>query len=82
MKLPRDIGEIELARKLEKYEYQITRQTGSHIRLSSAFKGTKHHVTIPRHGPIKIGTLDSILKSVALYLEKEKSSIIEEILKT
>jgi predicted RNA binding protein YcfA (HicA-like mRNA interferase family) len=34
-KLPRDISGAEFARLLKKYDYKITRQTGSHIRLTS-----------------------------------------------
>ena len=40
MKLPRDVGGEELAALLVKYGYGITRQTGSHIRLTSTVKGT------------------------------------------
>jgi predicted RNA binding protein YcfA (HicA-like mRNA interferase family) len=35
MKLPRDITGIELAKRLEILGYQITRQTGSHLRLTT-----------------------------------------------
>jgi len=35
MKLPRDISGPELARLLKKLGYQITRQTGSHLRLTT-----------------------------------------------
>ncbi len=33
MKLPRDLGGEELAKLLKKYGYEVTRQTGSHMRL-------------------------------------------------
>ncbi len=33
MRLPRDLGGQELAHRLEKFGYHITRQTGSHLRL-------------------------------------------------
>ncbi|NYE57789.1 putative RNA binding protein YcfA (HicA-like mRNA interferase family) [Carboxydothermus ferrireducens DSM 11255] len=36
----------------------VTRQTGSHIRLTTTLKG-EHHVTIPLHDPLKIGTLNN-----------------------
>lgn len=42
MKLPRDIGGMELAKKLQRFGYQITRQTGSHIRLTTQQKGEHH----------------------------------------
>uniref|UniRef100_A0A7C6EDI9 Type II toxin-antitoxin system HicA family toxin n=1 Tax=candidate division WOR-3 bacterium TaxID=2052148 RepID=A0A7C6EDI9_UNCW3 len=78
MKLPRDIGGEELAKLLSRYGYQITRQTGSHIRLTSTIKG-EHHITIPRHKPIKVGTLNNILSDIAGYLKKEKKRLIEEL---
>jgi len=78
MKLPRDIGGVELARLLARYGYKITRQTGSHMRLTSMLKG-EHHITIPRHKPLKVGTLNGILSDIALYLEKDKQILIDEL---
>ncbi len=37
MKLPRDMGGEELAVLLRRRGYEITRQTGSHIRSNSCF---------------------------------------------
>ncbi len=79
MKLPRDIGGEELAELLAKYSYRITRQTGSHLRLTSNIKGTEHHLTIPRHKSLKIGTLNNILNSVALHLEIDKQELIKSL---
>ena len=79
MKLPRDISGVELAHKLGKYKYQITRQNGSHMRLTTTLKGTEHHITIPAHDFLKIGMLNFILDSVAAYLEIEKETLAEEL---
>jgi predicted RNA binding protein YcfA (HicA-like mRNA interferase family) len=79
MKLPRSLGGEELAALLGRYGYQVTRQTGSHIRLTSIFKGTEHHLTIPRHKPLKVGTLNSIVSEVATYLEVEKQELIDKL---
>ena len=79
MKLPRDMGGEELAALLGKYGYQITRQTGSHLRLTSTWKGTEHHLTIPRHKSLKLGTLNSIVNEVAAYLEMEKHTLIDNL---
>jgi predicted RNA binding protein YcfA (HicA-like mRNA interferase family) len=79
MKLPRDISGGELARKLEKYQYQVIRQTGSHLRLTSNIKGTESHITIPRHSPLKIGILNGVLSEVAAYLKIEKKILIAEL---
>ncbi|MEK7281967.1 MAG: type II toxin-antitoxin system HicA family toxin [Chloroflexota bacterium] len=79
MKLPRDLGGEELARLLGKYGYQVTRQTGSHMRLTSALKGIEHHLTVPRHKPLRVGTLSNILNDAAAYLEIERQKLIEEL---
>jgi predicted RNA binding protein YcfA (HicA-like mRNA interferase family) len=81
MKLPRDVGGEELARLLGKYGYQIIRQSGSHMRLTSFLKGAEHHITIPRHSSLRVGTLSRILKDVASYLEVDRKKLIEELLK-
>lgn len=81
MKIPRDVSGDELARRLARFGYAITRQTGSHMRLTSSSRGTEHHLTIPRHSPLKIGTLSAILKGTAAYLEIDRQRLIEEIFK-
>ena len=79
MKLPRQISGEELARLLHRYGYQITRQTGSHLRLTSKFNGSQHHVTIPAHKDLRIGTLSAVLAEVASYLETERQKLIDEL---
>jgi predicted RNA binding protein YcfA (HicA-like mRNA interferase family) len=79
LKLPRDLSGEELARLLRKYNYEITRQTGSHLRLTSKLKGSAHHVTIPAHKTLKVGTLSTILADVAAYLERERSDLAGEL---
>ena len=79
MRLPRDIRGDELANLLRRYGYQITRQTGSHIRLTSYLKGSERHVTIPAHKNLKIGTLSSILADIAQHLEMERETLAEEL---
>jgi len=78
MKIPRDIGGEELAKFLKRYGYQITRQTGSHIRLTATIKG-EHHITIPKHRSLKVGTLNNILRDIAGYLEIDKQILITEL---
>ena len=79
MKLPRDVAGHELARALSKFGYVITRQTGSHMRLTSRAKGAEHHVTIPAHDPLKIGTLSQILSDVSAYLRLEKEDLLKAL---
>jgi predicted RNA binding protein YcfA (HicA-like mRNA interferase family) len=78
-KIPRDISGRQLAELLKKFGYEITRQTGSHMRLTSSIKNEPHHITIPEHTPLKIGTLSQILKDIANYLKIGKDDFIEKL---
>jgi predicted RNA binding protein YcfA (HicA-like mRNA interferase family) len=78
MRLPGDIDATGLIKLLQKFGYQISRQKGSHIRLSTSLNGT-HHITIPNHNPIKLGTLSSIITDVALHLGKSKEEIVNKL---
>ena len=55
MKTPRDISGKDIIKALSVYGYQATRQNGSHIRITAQQEG-EHHLAIPNHNPIKIGT--------------------------
>lgn len=66
MKLPRDLSGAQLIKALEQLGYQATRQTGSHVRLSSSLP-KEHHLTIPLHDPLRIGTLAAILTDVSTH---------------
>ena len=65
MKLPRDISGAELIRVLQKLGYEITRQSGSHIRLTRFSANGDCHLTIPNHSPLRVGTLHAILTQTA-----------------
>ena len=75
MKTPRDLSGAELAKALRKLGYVITRQTGSHLRLTTQ-EGGEHHEVIPNHSPIKIGTLKSILRNVAAHHHMAVSELL------
>lgn len=64
MRLPRDMTGAELAVCLSRLGYVQTRQTGSHVRLTCG-SPRQHHVTIPLHDPLRVGTLAAILSDVA-----------------
>ncbi len=66
MKLPRDVSGPDLVKALRKLGYEVTRQKGSHVRMTTRQNG-EHHEVVPQHDPIKPGTLNSILKSVAAH---------------
>lgn len=76
MKTPRDLSGAELAKSLRKLGYSITRQSGSHLRVTTQ-AGGEHHEVIPNHSPIKIGTLKSILRNVAAHHRIAVSELLE-----
>ena len=78
MKIPRDLSGQDLIKYLKPYGYEMTRQSGSHIRLTTNQNG-QHHITIPNHDSLKIGTLSSIISDVAQHLEKTKDQLLQEI---
>jgi len=78
MKLPRDINAQQLIKHLKPLGYLVTRQTGSHIRLTTIQQG-EHHITIPNHDPIKIGTLSAILSDIANHFNKSKDDLLKEL---
>jgi predicted RNA binding protein YcfA (HicA-like mRNA interferase family) len=64
VKLPRNLDGTDLIKALRVLGYVSTRQKGSHIRVTTQLNG-EHHEVIPNHYPIAVGTLRSILKSIA-----------------
>jgi len=65
-RLPRDVSGDDLVKALRRFGYAPTRQRGSHVRVTTEQNGT-HHVTVPRHDPLRIGTLSAILQDVAAH---------------
>lgn len=66
MRIPRDLTGAELIKRLSRLGYTPTRQTGSHIRLTCE-SPIQHHLTVPRHDPLHVGTLAVILAEVARH---------------
>jgi predicted RNA binding protein YcfA (HicA-like mRNA interferase family) len=77
--LPRDVSGLQLTKLLQKYGYQATRQVGSHIRLTSNFRGVQHHISIPSHASVRVGTIGKILADVAAYLEISRGDLEQEL---
>ena len=78
MRLPRDCSGTELARALRTLGYSTTRQTGSHLRLTTKQEG-EHHVTIPAHGSLRLGTLAAILDDVARHFGVSRDIVEQRI---
>jgi predicted RNA binding protein YcfA (HicA-like mRNA interferase family) len=78
MRLPRDLSGSDLAQALKKLGYSNTRQTGSHLRLTTQDHG-QHHLTIPQHTPLRIGTLSAILSDVAAHFKVSREEIFQRL---
>jgi predicted RNA binding protein YcfA (HicA-like mRNA interferase family) len=75
MKLPRDVSGPQLVKALKVLGYLESRQSGSHIRLSTDVSGS-HHVTVPQHDSLKLGTFKSILDDVAAHHNMTRDELL------
>jgi predicted RNA binding protein YcfA (HicA-like mRNA interferase family) len=78
LRLPRDVSGDDLAQALADLGYRLTRQTGSHLRLTTVERG-EHHVTIPRHAALRVGTLAGVLGEVAQHFGLTREELIERL---
>jgi len=78
MRLPRDVSGEALVAALSGFGYVLTRQKGSHVRLSTDAHG-QHHITIPLHDPLRVGTLNAILKDVAEHAGLTRDEVAETL---
>jgi predicted RNA binding protein YcfA (HicA-like mRNA interferase family) len=78
MRIPRDISGTDLIKKLKPFGYTITRQTGSHIRLTTDVNGI-HRITIPEHKPLRIGTISSILTEVSRHFNLSREDLVKQL---
>jgi len=78
VRLPRDVSGTDLTGRLARLGYEITRQTGSHIRLTTRRDG-EHHVTIPAHDAIRVGTLAAILRDLCEHHDLSREALLAEL---
>lgn len=78
MRLPRDLTGEEFSSVLGKLGYRIVRQTGSHMRMVTLEKG-EHHLTVPRHKPMRLGTVAGILGEVAEHFGVGREVLVEKL---
>lgn len=78
MRLPRDLSGEGLSERLRSFGYEVTRQTGSHLRLTTQVEG-EHHVTVPKHSPLRVGTLAAIVSEVVHHLNRSREDVIRAL---
>src|SRR5579864_1225719 len=79
LEAPRNLSGRELGRLLRRYGYDFVLQDGSHMRFTTRFRGVTHHVTIPDHNPMRLGTQNRILGDVAAYLGMTRAALMEQL---
>ena len=79
MKLPRDLSGADLVQVFCKYYgYRRLHQEGSHIILETDTP-SHHRISIPNHNPLRVGTLNAILRAVARVQGVEKEDILQRL---
>ncbi|MFC1559216.1 type II toxin-antitoxin system HicA family toxin [Gemmatimonadota bacterium] len=80
MRIPRDLSAQDLISALKKLGYEVTRQKGGHARLTTIEEG-EHHITVPMHKSLRIGTLAGILGDVAEHFHFSREEILRRLFK-
>jgi len=75
VRLPRDVDGEGLALRLSRLGYEETHRTGSHIRLTTHRDGT-HHITIPAHDPLHVGTLSAIVRDLGVHHRMDREEVL------
>lgn len=75
MKLPRDVSGRKLATALRTFGYEVVRQRGGHMRLTTRQNG-EHHLTIPDHDALRSGTLAGIISGAAEHLGLNREEVM------
>ncbi len=79
MKLPRDVsGRALVDALIRTWGYRQVNQVGSHIILQSDAP-TPHRLSVPDHKPLRIGTLNALLRGVAAAKGVSRQEIIQSL---
>ena len=76
MKVPRDLSGAQLVKVLcRDWGYRVVHQEGSHIILQT---DTPLHqrLSVPNHSPLRVGTLNSIVRAVSLHKRIERQQLL------
>ena len=78
MKRPRGVSGKELAQKLKPFGYRVTRQVGSHMRLTTEQSG-QHHITVPAHHHLAIGKINAVLWELTRHFGISRQGLMEKL---
>jgi predicted RNA binding protein YcfA (HicA-like mRNA interferase family) len=79
MKIPRDVAGRHLCDVLcRRWQYTMVHQAGSHIILETSQPGHQR-IAIPDHNPLRVGTFNSILRTVAQHKGAPRDALIASL---
>lgn len=78
MKLPRNVSGDAVVKGLRRVGYDVTRQKGDHVYMTTSVNG-EHHVSVPLHHPIKVGTFAAIVAAVGSHLRIERGQLLRSM---
>jgi predicted RNA binding protein YcfA (HicA-like mRNA interferase family) len=79
VKIPRDVAGRALVKHLcKKWDYSVMKQEGSHIILQTETP-SRQRIPVPDHNPVRLGTLNSILRFVAQHKGVEKEDVLRDL---
>ena len=79
MKLPRDASGRDVAKALcRDWGYREVHQVGSHIILQTE-SPSPHRLSVPDHNPVRVGTLNAIVRTVAAHKGVERLDVLRTL---
>lgn len=79
MKVPRDLSGAQLIKVLcRNWGYQLVHQEGSHVILQTETPGHQR-LSVPNHNPIRVGTLNSIVRAVATHKDVDRQAVLDSL---
>lgn len=79
MKLPRDASGRDVVKALcRDWGYRQVHQVGSHIILQTD-SPLPHRLSVPDHSPIRVGTLNAIVRAVAQHQGVDRQDVLRTL---
>ncbi len=79
MRLPRDLQGRDLAAVLcRRWGYREVNRVGIHIILQTEIPG-HHRLSVPDHNPLRLGTLNAILRDVSAAKQTTREVILTSL---
>ena len=79
MKVPRDLSGAQLIKVLcRDWGFRQVHQEGSHVILQTETPGHQR-LSVPNHNPLRIGTLNSIVRAVATHIGVDRQAVLDSL---